>query len=198
MREDNGKHGHKGKGRNHGGNGSKKPGKRRMAQTNVPPPAAALLPKWFTDGIKAPSTPAPPVETPRLVASPIAEPQPPQGVSRETDAFREAVGAGPMMRRGQLAVLAFVMAVICGVALLRACKPKGTPIEDDAAEAGGVHERAILDADLHEDPVAFNTHVVVGLSATHRSPTPRAASSAGAWPSRGPRTGAGSARERSS
>ena len=29
-------------------------------------------------------------------------------------------------------------------------------------------EKAILDADLAKDPVAFNTHVVVGQSATHQ------------------------------
>ena len=43
-----------------------------------------------------------------------------------------------------------------------------TVITLDKSQAGGVHEKAILDADLHEDPVAFNTHVVVGLSATHQ------------------------------
>jgi hypothetical protein len=144
MREDNRKHGRKGKGRNHGGKASKKPGKRRMARTNVPPPAAALPPKWFTDGIAAPSIPAPPVEAPRLVASPLAEREPlPEG-SRETEAFRKAAGAGPMMRRAQLAVLAFVMAVICGVALLRACKPKGTPVDDDAAETDACSDDASL------------------------------------------------------
>jgi hypothetical protein len=43
-----------------------------------------------------------------------------------------------------------------------------TVVTLDKGQAGGVHEKAILDADLHEDPVAFNTHVVVGLSATHQ------------------------------
>jgi hypothetical protein len=144
MREANKKHGRKSGGRNHGGKDSKKPGKRRMARTNVPPPVAALLPKWFTDGIAAPSKLAPPVETPRLVASPIAEREPHQEESRATEPFRKAVGDGAMMRRGQLAVLAFVMAVICGVALLRACKPKATPIEDDAAETDSCSDDASL------------------------------------------------------
>ena len=31
-----------------------------------------------------------------------------------------------------------------------------------------MHERAILEADLHQDPGAFNTHVVIGQSATHQ------------------------------
>jgi len=43
-----------------------------------------------------------------------------------------------------------------------------TVITLDKSQAGGVHERAILDADLHRNPIAFNTHVVVGQSATHQ------------------------------
>ena len=43
-----------------------------------------------------------------------------------------------------------------------------TVITLDKSQAGGVHEKAILDADLHEDPVAFNTHVAIGQSATHQ------------------------------
>ena len=43
-----------------------------------------------------------------------------------------------------------------------------TVITLDKSQAGGAHERAILDADLHRDPVAFNTHVVLGQSATHQ------------------------------
>jgi hypothetical protein len=43
-----------------------------------------------------------------------------------------------------------------------------TVITLDKTQAGGAHERLILEADLHRDPVAFNTHVVVGQSATHQ------------------------------
>jgi len=43
-----------------------------------------------------------------------------------------------------------------------------TVITLDKTQAGGVHERAILEADLHQDPGAFNTHVVIGQSATHQ------------------------------
>jgi hypothetical protein len=43
-----------------------------------------------------------------------------------------------------------------------------TVITLDKSQAGGKHERAILDADIHRDPIAFNTHVVLGQSATHQ------------------------------
>jgi hypothetical protein len=43
-----------------------------------------------------------------------------------------------------------------------------TVITLDKTQAGGKHERAILEADLARDPVAFNTHVVLGQSATHQ------------------------------
>jgi hypothetical protein len=43
-----------------------------------------------------------------------------------------------------------------------------TVITLDKSQAGGRHERAILRADHRKDPVAFNTHVVIGQSATHR------------------------------
>ena len=43
-----------------------------------------------------------------------------------------------------------------------------TVITLDKSQAGGVHEKAILDADLHRHAVAFNTHVVLGQSATHQ------------------------------
>ncbi len=50
-----------------------------------------------------------------------------------------------------------------------ACDPTiTTVITLDRSQAGGVHERAILDADMALHPVAFNTHVVVGQSATHQ------------------------------
>jgi hypothetical protein len=38
----------------------------------------------------------------------------------------------------------------------------------DKSQAGGKHEKALLDADRKEDLALFNTHVVVGQSATHQ------------------------------
>jgi hypothetical protein len=38
----------------------------------------------------------------------------------------------------------------------------------DKSQASGTHEKALLDADRREDLTAFNTHVVVGQSATHQ------------------------------
>ena len=43
-----------------------------------------------------------------------------------------------------------------------------TVITLDKGQAGGKHEKAILDSDVAKDPVAFNTHVVLGQSATHQ------------------------------
>ncbi len=43
-----------------------------------------------------------------------------------------------------------------------------TVITLDKSQAGGKHEKAILDSDVAKDPVAFHTHVVVGQSATHQ------------------------------
>jgi hypothetical protein len=43
-----------------------------------------------------------------------------------------------------------------------------TVITLDKSQAGGKHEKAILDSDVAKDPVAFNTHVVLGQSATHQ------------------------------
>lgn len=38
----------------------------------------------------------------------------------------------------------------------------------DASQAGGVHEKRLLDSDAANDPVGFNTHFVIGQSATHQ------------------------------
>jgi hypothetical protein len=43
-----------------------------------------------------------------------------------------------------------------------------TVITLDKSQSGGRHEKAILDADIAKHPVAFNTHVVLGQSATHQ------------------------------
>ncbi|MBB5189617.1 hypothetical protein HNQ50_000327 [Silvimonas terrae] len=38
----------------------------------------------------------------------------------------------------------------------------------DKSQAGGVHEKKLLDSDAAKDPVGFNTHFVIGQSATHQ------------------------------
>jgi hypothetical protein len=38
----------------------------------------------------------------------------------------------------------------------------------DKSQAGGKHEKALLDADRTQDLAAFNTHVAIGQSATHQ------------------------------
>jgi hypothetical protein len=43
-----------------------------------------------------------------------------------------------------------------------------TVITLDKSQAGGKHEKAILDLDSAKDPAAFNTHIAIGQSATHQ------------------------------
>ena len=38
----------------------------------------------------------------------------------------------------------------------------------DKSQAGGAHEKALLDSDIAKNPTAFNTHFVIGQSATHQ------------------------------
>jgi PLD-like domain len=38
----------------------------------------------------------------------------------------------------------------------------------DKSQAGGQHEKRLLDSDIAKDPNAFNTHFVIGQSATHQ------------------------------
>jgi len=38
----------------------------------------------------------------------------------------------------------------------------------DKSQAGGVHEKRLLDSDVAKNPAAFNTHFVIGQSATHQ------------------------------
>jgi len=38
----------------------------------------------------------------------------------------------------------------------------------DKSQAGGVHERRLLDSDAAKDPVGFSTHFVIGQSTTHQ------------------------------
>jgi hypothetical protein len=49
----------------------------------------------------------------------------------------------------------------------------------DKSQAGGQHEKRLLDPDIAKDPNAFNTHFVIGRTTRRRSsptPTPSAAS----------------------
>jgi hypothetical protein len=148
MREENRKHGHKSSGRKHGGNRLKGAGKRRMAPKRVPAPpslpAIAPPPTSVADRIEAPPIAAPPVETPPFVAAPIAASEAPLEGSRETEAPRKAAPVRAVMSRAEIAAIAFVVAAICGVALLRACGPNDTPTENDAAETGPCSDDASL------------------------------------------------------
>jgi len=38
----------------------------------------------------------------------------------------------------------------------------------DKSQAGGVHEKKLVDSDIATDPIAFNTYFVIGQSATHQ------------------------------
>lgn len=38
----------------------------------------------------------------------------------------------------------------------------------DKSQAGGVHEKRLLDSDAAKDPVGYSTHFVIGQSATHQ------------------------------
>jgi len=38
----------------------------------------------------------------------------------------------------------------------------------DKSQAGGVHEKRLLESDAAKDPIGFNTHFVIGQSATHQ------------------------------
>ncbi|KAI5913663.1 hypothetical protein [Thauera sp. 2A1] len=38
----------------------------------------------------------------------------------------------------------------------------------DKSQAGGVHEKKLLDSDIAKDPVRFSTHFAIGESATHQ------------------------------
>jgi hypothetical protein len=145
MREQNRKHGRKSSGRKHGGKDMKRARKGRTAPKSGGSKAVeglTLIERERRALAEAdPFRPAPPVASPGVV---VAASEPPREGSAEIEAFRKAVGVGPFMTRGRLAVIAFVMAAMGGVALVRACEPKGAPIEDDAADNDSCSDDASL------------------------------------------------------
>jgi phosphatidylserine/phosphatidylglycerophosphate/cardiolipin synthase-like enzyme len=55
------------------------------------------------------------------------------------------------------------------ILMAKAMDPKITMlITLDKSQAGGVHEKKLLDSDIAKDPTAFNTHFVIGQSETHQ------------------------------
>ncbi len=55
------------------------------------------------------------------------------------------------------------------ILMAKALDPKVTMlITLDKSQAGGVHEKKLLDSDLTKNPTAYNTHFVIGQSATHQ------------------------------
>src|SRR5215469_10594231 len=55
------------------------------------------------------------------------------------------------------------------ILMAKALDPKITMlITLGKSQAGGVHEKRLLDSDIAKDPSAFNTHFVIGQSLTHQ------------------------------
>ncbi len=55
------------------------------------------------------------------------------------------------------------------ILMAKAMDPKITMlITLDKSQAGGPHEKRLLDSDIAKDPAAFNTYFVIGQSATHQ------------------------------
>ncbi len=55
------------------------------------------------------------------------------------------------------------------ILMAKALDPKITMlITLDQSQAGSVHEKRLLDSDIAKNPAAFNTHFVIGQSATHQ------------------------------
>ena len=151
MGEENRKHGRKSGGHKHGGRDMKRAGKghkatkrgglgkvgltrlereRRalaeaapLAQAPMPPPVA-LSPREI-----APL----PTSFAGLVAK---DPAPLAMEPRQTEAPHPGARVGSPMKSARLAALAFVVAALCGVAVLRACERKPPPVQDDTADTG--------------------------------------------------------------
>ena len=165
MGEENRKQGRKSGGRKHGGRDMKRAGKGYKATKRIRSgkaggltllererralaEAAPLAPA----SVSPPAPPAPP-SPPEIAPRPTSfgdlveqasVPAAPAPASPETEALREGVGVRPVLRGGMLAVLAVVAAVVCGLALLRACEREETPIEDDGAEINSCSDDAAL------------------------------------------------------
>jgi hypothetical protein len=55
------------------------------------------------------------------------------------------------------------------ILMAKATDPRVTMlITLDKSQAGGKHEKALLDSDIAKDPARFNTYFVIGQSATHQ------------------------------
>jgi hypothetical protein len=110
----------------------------------APSPAAAVEPPpmSFAGGIASPSMPAVLVETPMSWSSTIPANEVRPGAPGETEAPSKAPKIGWAKRRETFAFIACVAVAICGVGLLRACAPKGTPTRDDAAATGSCSDDA--------------------------------------------------------
>ncbi len=169
MGEENRKQGRKGGGRKHGGMDMKRAGKGHKATRRsgtgksggltVLERERAALAEEAPNGrasVSPPATPAAPevvprptsfadlVEQPSVGAAPPPSSPEPAPASPETEALREGVGVRPLLGGGMLAVVAFLAAAVCGLALLRACERGDTPIEDDAVETSSCSDDASL------------------------------------------------------
>jgi hypothetical protein len=122
------------------------PFKRAPAPLPLPSslPQIAPRPKSFADMIEKAAILARPVEAPRPGTLPVAVSKPSLKGSAETEALRKAVGVRPLMSRGRIAVMAFVMAAMGSVALVRACERSADPTEDDASAPGACSDDAAL------------------------------------------------------
>jgi hypothetical protein len=155
MRERNRRHGRKSSGRKHGGQDMKRAGKRHRVQkksrsgrvesrTPFERKRRALMEAASRTVAQLSLPPPPPIpEIAPAYARSLAQLVEATSVPAP-QAFRKAVRVGPMRSRGRVAVMAFVMAAMGGVVLVRACEPKAAPIDDDAAETDSCSDDASL------------------------------------------------------
>lgn len=155
MDTQNRKHGRKSGGHKHGGTDMKKASKGRKATkkgrsardgrlTLHERDTRALAEATPLGTVPVAPPPAPSPQGAADMAERASVTAPPAVGSPETEAFRRAIGVGPVMRHGMLAVIACVMVAICGVALVRACEANETPTENDAADSGSCSDDASM------------------------------------------------------